>query len=191
MRRVTDPVATPLSLAEAKTYLRVDSSEDDALIIALIKSATTWAENHTQRAFLSQSWELRVSREDALCGVALPRPPAVSVTTVEYLNTAGAPIAHNDYTFYEFQDPASIVLESIPQDADPDRPDTVRVTYAAGYGDAPDDLPEDLRSAVYLLCSHLYENREAGFGQGSLKPGDHDMPVTVDRILNPYKIETI
>ena len=50
--------AQPVTLAEAKLHLRVDSSDEDALISALIVAATDDAEHLMGRAVLTQRWQL-------------------------------------------------------------------------------------------------------------------------------------
>ncbi|MGN5354335.1 head-tail connector protein [Ralstonia sp. L16] len=47
-----------MSLAEAKLHLRVDFTDDDALITSLIAAARMAAENICRRAFVTQKWEL-------------------------------------------------------------------------------------------------------------------------------------
>ena len=34
-------------------------------------------------------------------------------------------------------------------------------TFVAGYGDSPDDVPEEIRQSILFLAAHLYEQREA------------------------------
>ncbi len=53
---VTAPTEEPVSLAEAKLHLRVDYSNDDLLIAALITAARQHAENDTGRALVTQTW---------------------------------------------------------------------------------------------------------------------------------------
>ncbi len=53
---VTAPIEEPVSLAEAKLHLRVDYSNDDLLIAALITAARQHAENDTRRALVTQTW---------------------------------------------------------------------------------------------------------------------------------------
>lgn len=52
------PAAEPLSLAEAKNFLRVDVDDDDDLIAALIASARLHVEAETRRALITQTWRL-------------------------------------------------------------------------------------------------------------------------------------
>lgn len=57
---VTGPAIEPVSLAEAKLHLRVETTmtDDDTLIQALIVAARTTGEQITRRAFISQSWKM-------------------------------------------------------------------------------------------------------------------------------------
>ncbi len=53
---VQEPVAEPLSLSDAKLHLRVDITDDDALISALITGVRMYAETITRRALIAQQW---------------------------------------------------------------------------------------------------------------------------------------
>ncbi len=52
----TAPTVEPLSLVEAKSHLRVDITDDDALITSLVTAARQYAEQITRRAFIAQRW---------------------------------------------------------------------------------------------------------------------------------------
>ena len=47
-----------MSLTEAKLHLRVEVTDDDALITALISAARQYAETLTQRQFVTATWKL-------------------------------------------------------------------------------------------------------------------------------------
>ncbi len=47
---VAGPAVEPLSVAEAKTYLRLDHAEDDALLSTLIAAARSHIESVTRKA---------------------------------------------------------------------------------------------------------------------------------------------
>jgi uncharacterized phiE125 gp8 family phage protein len=55
---LTAPAVEPLSLAEARAFLRVETADDDDLIRALIAGARVHVEAQTRRALIAQSWRL-------------------------------------------------------------------------------------------------------------------------------------
>src|SRR3954463_8761749 len=55
---LTPPAVEPVTLADAKAYLRVDNDDDDAVISALIAGARSHIEAQTRRALITQTWRL-------------------------------------------------------------------------------------------------------------------------------------
>ncbi len=55
---LTAPAVEPLTLVEAKAFLRVESNDDDDVIAALIAAARVHVESDTRRALITQSWRL-------------------------------------------------------------------------------------------------------------------------------------
>ena len=55
---LTPPAVEPLTLAEAKSYLRVDTVDEDDTIAALIAAARLLVEAYARRALITQSWRL-------------------------------------------------------------------------------------------------------------------------------------
>lgn len=65
---ITPPTGEPISLAEAKAHLRLDTSLDDSDVSRMIVAARKWLEEICWRGFLTQTWELVLERfrgEDA------------------------------------------------------------------------------------------------------------------------------
>lgn len=58
LRQLVAPASEPLTLQEAKLYLRVETPEEDDLLLGLISAARFDAENRTNRALVTQKWEL-------------------------------------------------------------------------------------------------------------------------------------
>ncbi len=103
---IQEPVVEPLSLLEAKVHLRVDITDDDALISALIASVRQYAETITRRAFIQQIWQYVIDSfpGPTLTGVpwgktfTLPRHAieieksrVQMVTAINYLDMSGNP----------------------------------------------------------------------------------------------------
>jgi len=157
----TAPASEPVTLAEAKLYLRVDSSADDDLITELIKTARQWCEGYQNRAYIQQT--ITAYRDAFASQMPLPMPPLVSVTTIKYYDTAGVQQTL-DSGYYDVDtttEPGRIILGH--SDSWP----TVRghhhdieIIYLAGYGDETTDVPEYVKSAMKFLIGHLYEHRE-------------------------------
>src|SRR6185312_1787932 len=55
---LTAPAIEPLSLDEAKAFLRVDNTDEDGVIGALIAGSRIHIEAQTRRALITQSWRL-------------------------------------------------------------------------------------------------------------------------------------
>lgn len=61
-RQTTAPSVEPVSLIEAKAHLRVDVTDDDGYISALIVAARQAAETITRRALITQSWAVTLDQ---------------------------------------------------------------------------------------------------------------------------------
>lgn len=82
---VTAPTSEPVSLTDAKLWIKVDATAEDDLISGLIVSARDYAETFTHRAFPLQAWDLKLdSFPDDGEPIWLPKSPAVSVTSITY-----------------------------------------------------------------------------------------------------------
>lgn len=177
----TAPAVEPISLAEAKLHLRVDIDDDDSYISALITAARQAAEATTNRAFITQTWDLFADRFTALDRIMVPLPPLQSVTGIYYTPYGGVEttltIAH--YSVDTSSDPGRVVLNFgycwpgstlIPVNG-------MRMRFVAGYGAAGSNVPQSIRQAMLLMIGHYYENREAT-----------GKPVAVDSLLWPYRV---
>src|ERR1700743_40270 len=76
------PTIEPITLDEAKAHLKVDTTDDDALIGAIISAARSKAEWNTGRAFITQGGPYAVDGWPADNVFELPFPPLQSVTSV-------------------------------------------------------------------------------------------------------------
>lgn len=76
-------VASPVSLADMKAYLKITTTADDTLIQAMIDAATEWGEKYTGRDFRAITWDLLLDRFTDR--IELRRDPVASVTTVKHL----------------------------------------------------------------------------------------------------------
>lgn len=81
--QLVSAAASPVSLAEMKSYLKITSTADDALIQVMIDSATEWGEKYTGRDFRAINWDLLL---DCFTDrIPLRRDPVDTITTVKHL----------------------------------------------------------------------------------------------------------
>ncbi len=85
----TPPSREPVSLALAKSHLRVDGADDDSLISGLISAARNWAEGYQNRAYLEQTWYLWLDDFPSEDYIEIPLPPLQSITSIKYYDTDG------------------------------------------------------------------------------------------------------
>jgi uncharacterized phiE125 gp8 family phage protein len=184
LRVITPPSVEPVTLAEAKQHLRVDTDADDALIASLVSAAREECEHLLERALAPQTLQLLL--DEWPVAIQLPKPPLVSVTSVEYVDPTGALVVlpGSQYALDQGQEP-SWLLPAI----DVDWPETaqfanvVRVEYVAGYEAA--DCPPLIKQWIKLRVGTLYAYREADAERAPVASG------FADRLIDRYRIVTI
>lgn len=192
LARTLAPTLEPLTLTEVKDHLRVDGTDEDALIEGLIDAVMTHIDGRDGwlgRALLTQTWEWRfdsfraeMKRDGSL---SVPLPKLQSVTSIAYIDTAGATQSWSSslYTVDANRKPGRIVPvfgESYPTTRDVI--DAVTVTFVAGFGDNPEDVPAAIRSGMLLQIDDLYCNRGTRLRQGTIANP------TVSALLMPFRI---
>jgi uncharacterized phiE125 gp8 family phage protein len=155
------PAAEPVTLAEAKLHCKVDGTEDDALITALIVAARQQAEHRTGRALITQQWEQTLDSfpEDS---VDLPKPNLVSVQSVTYLDADGVrqTLAGTEYQVVT-DELVGRLLPAYGKSWPSCRvqPGSVAINYTCGYGNAS-AVPESIKSWIKMAVGTLYAQRE-------------------------------
>lgn len=188
LKLIAPPAAEPVSLDEAKLQCRIDQTVEDTLLAAWIAAAREAAEHMTQRAFITQTWEVALDAFPAALdepAISLPRPPVIAVVSVKYDDTDGAeqtldPAA---YLLDSYREPARLLLaEGAAWPATNGERNSVRIRYTAGYGDAASDVPQGIRSWMLVRVASLYKHREEVAG-GTLSPLAY-----TDRLLDAYRV---
>jgi len=185
----TAPVKEPLTLAETKSHLRVEVTDDDVLIGLLITAARRHVENICSRALITQTWQMFSDAFPASGeAIKVPLPPLV-IASITYIDINGATqdLAPSKYTVDAKSEPARIkeaYNETWP--ATREIMNVVTVEFTCGYGDDETDVPEPIRQAMLMLIAHWYENREA------VTIGDiaRETPLAIDSLLTNYRIIT-
>ncbi len=175
------PATEPLSLDEAKAYLRVAHDDDDTVIAALIQAARGHVEALTRRALMVQTWRIVRDAWPADGRLSLRCGPLRSVSAARVLDAAGEPHAIDVQRFVV--DVAAGVIAS-PGWAWPAPGRSlagIELDVELGYGPLASDVPEPLRQALRMLVAHWYDNR------GVVASGAALLPTGVATLIAPYR----
>ena len=182
--RTADAAAEIMSVAEAKSHLRVDGPDEETYIGTLVGAARQLVEEQTSRATTNQTWVMKLDQFPACDEIRLPRPPLVSVTSVAYVDGNGSPQtwASSNYVVATGSEPGRIRLAyNVQWPETRDQPEAVTITYVAGYGAAATAVPDPLVHAAKLILGDLYALRE-----GAVVGTIHAENPAVDALLAPY-----
>lgn len=162
------PSVEPVTVAEAKAHCKVDhAADDDYFTNFLIPSARRWAESYTGRAFLSQTFVLKL-RGFGCEPIVLPRPPLASITSIAYTDGAGASATWAaSSSGYQLEQPSGEMAMhasirpayGVSYPSTRDVPDSVVITYVAGYGAAATAVPVGIKHGVLMLIEDMYRQR--------------------------------
>ena len=182
---ITAPAQEPLSLAEAKAFLRVEHEADDGLIALLIAAARLAVEGETRRALLSQEWRLVRDAWPQSGRIAVTPAPLTAVTAARVYDEAGA--AHTVDAQAFIVDAARAALAFAPWSLPaPGRAVAgIEIDVAVGYGEDADDMPEPLRQAIRMLVAHWYDNRGVVAAEG------RTLPRGVAALIAPYRMVSL
>lgn len=160
---ISPPTNSPVSLDETKSFLRVDGSDDDALIATLIHAAVAGLDGERGelgRAILSQTW--RLERDCFPRGaLELPLPPTIAVDSVAYVDTTGASVTMAPADYAVTGAGSFGFARVTPTSGCWPVGSSVSVTFRAGFGEAPEDVPADLRAAILARVALAYGLRES------------------------------
>jgi uncharacterized phiE125 gp8 family phage protein len=180
---VDSPPFLPVSVDDAKLHLRIDSTDEDAILRGFIESATEYVENATDRQLITASYAYSFDRVPCDRRVELPKSPLVSVGSITYIDADGQlqTLSPSAYRAVLNRTPAHVHFISLPPSLSC-REDAITITYAAGYGN-PEDVPFLLQMAIKQLVGTWYANRESVVDRQL-----YDVPAGVDRILDSYRV---
>lgn len=157
---VTGPSSEPITLAEAKLYLRVDDSTEDALITAIITAARRKFENDTYHYLMPQTWELYLNQNEINSEqISINKSDITAISSVKYYDQSNTQqtLSTSDYQTAIQGRPYSIQLTTVPQVYN--RLEAMVIRFTLGYTNAA-AVPEDIKTAIKTLIGTLYENRQ-------------------------------
>ena len=183
------PATEPCTVAELKTWARIDTSTEDSMLGDLIGAARQEAEKFLGRALVTQTWELTLDLQrsslDALLGdgvydlpittlysglprvITLPYAPASSITSVKTYGVDDTETTMTASTYSLDAAGSRLVLDygiSWPSDLRVEA--CVKIRYVTGYG-AASAVPYLIKVAIMAYALALYESRGICDGQSA------------------------
>lgn len=187
-----------ISTADMKTFLRVDTDADDAVIAAYISTATEAVKQYLRLAVLTETFVFKADgfgvagADDRLLSLGpgvhtasvpyilgggetldVPFPPLQSITSiVTYDRGNNASTYSNTKYQVDLQSGRIYLNEGEVWPSDLRAQDAVQVTYVAGYGSG--SIPDPILQAIRSYVEQLYDGCEG-------------MTAEIKRMLSPYR----
>ena len=159
-----------------------DDAIQDEVLEGYIRAALAAIETRLGKALLSREYRWELTAWGDASRQPLPVAPISAVTGVTVLDRAGAGAVVDPELYALERDAHRPVLVAVgaglPAIASGG---SAEITFEAGFGPSWEDVPPDLRQAVFLLAAHYYENRRDTSGSSGL------MPFGVMMLLEPHR----
>jgi uncharacterized phiE125 gp8 family phage protein len=181
---VAPPASEPISLAEAKLFLRVTHDAEDDLISAMITAAREAVEVYSGRVLITRrvietfdQW-----RFDPGGAVRLSVAPATEVHDIRVASADGGmdPLDPDDYALVSAPAPR-IKFSGGPPPSPMSSIAGIEIEYEAGHGGSAQDAPEVLRQAIRLALAAAYEDRAGVAG----------LPEAAKALVAPFRARLI
>ena len=183
IRLVIPPTSELYTSAQIRAALHIDTTEDDAVIMDLIKEARKVCEDYSNMAFTTQTIDLVTDNPGRI--IELPMPPLQMIISVSAIDDDGVEtvVDSSIYRADTISTPGRIILKtgySWPTHANNSG---FRVRYVAGYTSA-DLVPAGIKRAFKMFVAYLYEN--PGDIRGTAQQGQ--LPDDVKMLLEMYRV---
>ena len=178
------PASEPISLVDAKQYLRVEHEADDELIAALIAAARNAVELATRRVLMAQRWRITLNCWPASGRIVSPVNPLISLVAARVRSEGDASTALDPvhFTLDATSVPGLIMFERARVKEPGGALAGIELDLEAGYG-TPADVPASLIQATRLLLAQSYEQRD------QVRPDA--LPEMVAAIVAPFRVLSI
>lgn len=171
IKETIPPEGEPVSLEDFKIHARIDTSEEDGYILAILKASRQAIERRLDIAGPMRTVEVIADGfpRDSSRPVFLPISPLDSVVSVVYRDGEGDEWEWPIEAYRVERGEGGYILP-IAGEPYPPAIGFGSVVVTAVFGS--EETPEDLKHAIKILASTWYENRES-IGTGSIPPIPH------------------
>lgn len=180
---LTPPVIEPVSLAEAKDFLRILAADEDELLSTLITAARLMIEAASGRLLIEQGWRIVLDAWPQGGEIRLPLSPARSLTAARVYPANGSAevVAPSALTLVEGSDPPLIAVAG-PVPAPGRARAAIEIDLVAGFGPTRDTVPAPLRQAVLRLACRWFEHRGDVVSRDAAR-----LPAEIAALVAPFR----
>jgi uncharacterized phiE125 gp8 family phage protein len=160
--RVAGPTVEPVSLADLRAHLRLDSDDDsaeDALIAALLAAARAGLEATTRRILAPGRYRITLTAWPPDGFLPLPLSPLVAVERAGLVDAQGVVTDLPEGVVRLGPDREEAPGLVVAADAPDLRARAALIEVSAGYGGDGPPVPPGLAQAIRLLVAHGFEHR--------------------------------
>lgn len=176
------PLGEPLTLAETKAHLRVETSADDAVITGLIRTVREHLERQTGLSLLIRTFRLYLDGWPPGRVIQIGRGPVQTIEAVTVYDAAGMPVVI-DATGFVLDGQARPARLILPRQPEPGPAiNGIEIDFSAGFGATGADVTDTLKRAMLLHAALLYEFR----GAVPLDSQPAAVPAGYDRLIAPF-----
>lgn len=156
------PGDAPVSLNEARGWLRLGATVDDAVVAGLVRAATNICEAFIGQWLIVRGVEERLPM--AAGTVRLTARPVVGIDGVALIAADGGemPLEGGNYRMMVGRDGSTRIAVDRAGNAE-----RLRVAYRAGIAEGANGIPEAIRQGIVRMTQHLHDARD---GTGAAPP---------------------
>jgi len=155
IRCVKENLEIPISLDLVKTHLKITNSNEDELLIAIIRASVKIFEGYTARSLLNKEW-CAIFKNLNKFNITLPTRTVNKIIEITLIDENNNTTVFNEKHYFLEENSSELNLRIIPYAK------ILKINYLAGYGDSHQDVPHEIVTSILQHIAFQYENRESG-----------------------------
>lgn len=178
---IDGPTIEPVSLPEAKAWLKVEGSDEDDLIRALIVAARLMVEAEIGQVLIGQTWRLIGDRWPSGDEIPVRVGQIIAVPGGRVFDAASVAqaIPSESIRIRRGAMPHAVIVSPRPV---PGRARAgIEIDVRLGFGEAASAVPETIRLAIRRLIALWHDDRGDG------EPAETGLPPQIRRLLKPFR----
>jgi len=175
----------PVTLADFKTFLKIDGSDEDTFLNLCISAAVTAVEKYIKRVLVNSQFNLYLDQFPPVnenteyrifnaSEIWLPNPPAIAIGSIKTYDESNAESTFSSANYLLDAPNGRIYLnEGAIWPSALRQKNAIKINYTCGYGTCPDSL----KQIVMIYGGQLYNSR-----------CECAMPDSIKSMLSAYKL---